>query len=770
MNLLRRIRTRLLAQSALTFAGGMLLALATPGSSYAQEGSTVKSIDVQYVGNQTVSPDRIRSSMSTRVGDKFSYAKIDEDVKSLYASGDIEKVKMLTDSVSGGVALIVVVQTRALYGGTEITGNTLIDDNKLAKKVDLSVNKPIDAGALETARTEMQEMYRKKGFSEATVTYRIGAPTAEGYSKVYYMVDEGTQGVLRDVQFVGNTAFSSAELKEEMTQKEKGFKSLFGNGGSTDPESLAQDVRSIEDKYRDNGYLNARVVNVSRMRVDAKYVDVIITIDEGETYMVDSLVINGVSTLSLQEDILPYLKTKAGETFAGNKLKDDIKLIDDQYGSRGYVEARVDPRLEDAGNGAVKVILDVTEGQFFRVGQIHIEGNEKTKDKVIRRELPLEPGQPFDTTKTDVTERRLNNMNYFANVEVLPYDTSYLDEKDLLIRVVEKPTGSINFGAGFSSIDSLTGFVEVQQTNFDIGNWKNFTGAGQRFRFSARVGSERKDISVSITEPWFLGNRLALTVEGYYRDLLFLSDQYDQSEVGAAVSLRKSVGEFTYVQGEVRGEQITVDAAPNASPAFLAEDGEFMKNTFGLTAVRDTRDNLFLPREGSKISAGFEFVGLGGDVDDSIFSASASQYFDLPYDAIVSLNARFARSSDGDNIFTRHFLGGANTLRGYDYRDVGPRDPVSGEVIGGKQSWNATAEVSVPVVEKIRVATFYDVGEVTDGPTGSIPGGVNSDWGLGLRLFILGNAPVRLDYAFPIQSDGFNDDGGRFQFTMGANF
>ena len=188
MNLLRRIRTRLLAQSALTFAGGMLLALATPGSSYAQEGSTVKSIDVQYVGNQTVSPDRIRSSMSTRVGDKFSYAKIDEDVKSLYASGDIEKVKMLTDSVSGGVALIVVVQTRALYGGTEITGNTLIDDNKLAKKVDLSVNKPIDAGALETARTEMQEMYRKKGFSEATVTYRIGAPTAEGYSKVYYMV------------------------------------------------------------------------------------------------------------------------------------------------------------------------------------------------------------------------------------------------------------------------------------------------------------------------------------------------------------------------------------------------------------------------------------------------------------------------------------------------------------------------------------------------------------------------------------------------------
>lgn len=770
MNFLRRIRMRRPASFLTLLAGVGLLTIAAPGDASAQEGSTIKSIDVQYVGNQTVSPDRILSSMSTQVGDKFSYAKIDEDVKSLYASGDVEKVKILSDSVSGGVALMVIVQTRALYGGVEITGNTLIDDSKLAKKVDLSVNKPIDAEVLETARTDMQEMYRKKGFSEATVTYRIGAPTAEGYSKVYYMIDEGTQGVLRDVQFVGNTAFSAAELKEEMSQKEKGFKSLFGSSGSTDAESLAQDVRAIEDKYRDNGYLNARVVNVSRKRVDAKYVDVIITIDEGGTYMVDSLAINGVSSISMQDDILPFLKTKAGDKFAGNKLKEDIKLIDDQYGSRGYVEARVSPRLEDAGNGAVKVILDVTEGNFYRVGQIHIEGNEKTKDKVIRRELPLEPGQPYDTTKTEVTERRLNNMNYFAAVEVMPLDTTYLDEKDLLIRVVEKPTGSINFGAGFSSIDSLTGFVEVTQSNFDIGNFKNFTGAGQRFRFSARVGSEHKDVNVSITEPWFLGHRLALTVEGYYRDLLFLSDQYDQTEVGAAVSLRKSVGEFTYIQGELRAEQITVDAEPNASPAFWMEDGEFMQNTFALTGVRDTRDNIFLPREGHKVSAGFEFVGLGGDVDDTIFTASASQYFDLPYDAIVSLNARFAQSSDGDHVFTRHFLGGANSLRGFDYRDVGPRDPVSGEVLGGNQSWNATAEVSVPVVEKIRVATFYDLGEVTDGPAGTIPGGVNSDWGVGLRLFILGTAPVRLDYAFPLQSDGFNDDGGRFQFTMGAQF
>jgi outer membrane protein insertion porin family len=736
----------------------------------AQEGAVVKSIDVQYVGNQTVAPERLLSHMSTRVGDKLSMTQIDEDVKSLYASGDVENVRILSDSASGGVALIVVAQTRAVYGGAQFVGNTLIETSKLENKVELKVNKPIDESVLQSAREEMQEMYRKKGFSESTVTYRIGAPTAEGYSTVIFTIDEGTQGVLRNIEFVGNTAFPAARLKEEMKQKEKGIATIFGKGGSTDAETLAQDVRAIEDFYRDNGYLNAKVVNVSRLRADAKYVDVILTIDEGQTYQVDSLAINGITVLNMQTDVLPYLKTAAGDSFAGNKLKDDIKLITDQYGSRGYADVRVNPRLEDSGSGAVRVVLDVTEGRPYKIGQVSIEGNHKTKDHVIRRELPMEPGQVYDTTKADVTERRLENMNYFSSVEVMPVDTSYLDEKDLLIRVVEKPTGTINFGAGFSSIDSLTGFFEVTQTNFDLFDWPSFTGAGQRFRLSVRAGSERKDASISITEPWFMGQRLALTTEAYYRDLLFLSPEYDQTSYGMAVSLRKSVGEFTYLVGDYRAEQVEIDADPNTSPAFLAEEGEFVKSSVGASVVRDTRDNVFLPREGNKASLGFEFAGLGGDVEDTILSASAAQYFTLPGDIIVSLNGEVNQSSDGDHVFTRHFLGGANNLRGFEFRDVGPRDPVSGEVLGGNRSWNGTIEVSAPVVEKIRAAAFYDVGEVSDGPAGSLEGGIHSDWGIGLRLFVLGSAPVRLDYAFPLQSDGFNDDGGRFQFTMGAQF
>jgi len=768
MNLPRFDRNHFLTRAFATLALGLII---VTGQAQAQEGAKVKSIDVQYVGSQTVAPERLLSHMSTRVGDKLTMAQVDEDVKSLYASGDVENVRILAEQVSGGVAVIVVAQTRAVYGGADFVGNTLIETSKLAGKVDLNVNKPIDEAVLQTAREEIQEMYRKKGFSEATVTYSIGAPTAEGYSKVLFTIDEGSQGVLRNLEFVGNSAFTAARIKEQMSQKEKSITTIFGKGGSTDPETLAQDVRAIEDFYRDNGYLNARVVNVSRVRVDAKFVDVVLTIEEGQTYQVDSIGITGITVLDMQNDVLPYLKTEAGQSFAGNKLKDDIKVITDQYGRRGYAEARVTPRLDDAGDGSVRVVLEVTEGRAYKVGQVHIEGNDKTKDHVIRRELPLEPGQMYDTTKTDVTQRRLENMNYFSNVEIMPIDTSYIDEKDLLIRVVEKPTGTVNFGAGFSSIDNLTGFFEVTQSNFDLFDWPSFTGAGQRFRFSVRAGSERTDASISITEPWLFGNRLAFTTELYYRDLLFLSDQYDQTNYGAALSLRKSIGEFTYLVGDYRAEQVQIDAEPTASPAFVAEEGDFFKSSLGASVVRDTRDNVFMPREGNKVSAGFEFAGLGGDVDDTIATISAAQYFTLPHDIIISLNGEFNNSTEGDHIFTRHFLGGANTLRGFDYRDVGPRDPVSGEVLGGKTSWYGTLEASIPVVEKIRFATFYDVGEVSDGPVGSIEGGLNSDWGVGLRLFVLGSAPVRLDYAFPLQTDTFNDeDGGRFQFTMGATF
>ena len=747
-----------------------MVTLAGVGVGQAQSGGkVVKAIDVEYVGSAAVAKDRILASMSTKVGDVLTPAKIDEDIKNLYASGDFENIRVLSKPSDGGVSLKLVVQARSMLGEVRFVGNSAFDSEKLTKQADLRVNRAIDETEVREGRDAILELYRKRGFPETTVSYQVSAPDRSGYSTVTYSVSEGGQAKLRDVTFVGNAVFTSAQLRKQMEQKTKSVLNPFAKEARIDDSTLETDIRSIEDHYQNNGYLGAHVVNVSRVRVEGgEEVDLVITINEGEAYTIGNVSVSGAQSLSVSDDITPYLKTKSGNAYSGEFLKEDIALIEDQYGLKGYADARVTPKLDPAGANAVSIVFVISEGRSYNVGQINIEGNTKTKDEVIRRELAIKPGEPFDKAKIEASRARLQNLNYFAAVDVMPVDTgSMIDEKDLVITVTEKPTGTINFGAGFSSIDNLVGFMEISQTNFDIGNWPSLTGGGQRFRLGVRVGTKRRDIQLSVTEPWFMGKRLALTGEAFYRDLLFLSDYYDQTTFGAGLSLRKPLGKFVYAEAGIRPQSIEISVDNNASEVLMEEQGDFFYNPFEFELVYDDRTDLFLPRQGRRLSAGVE-AGLGGDVDAVTFSATGAQHISLPGDTILNISGRYANVSNGDQIFTRQFLGGANNLRGFDYRDVGPKDE-NGEPLGGDEMWFVSAEYTFPILPKIRGAAFYDMGEVSGGP-GTFGGGVNSNWGFGVRLFMLGGAPIRLDYGIPIDSDPFNDGSGRFNFTIGYNF
>ncbi|MCC6883835.1 MAG: outer membrane protein assembly factor BamA [Verrucomicrobiales bacterium] len=732
-----------------------------------EEGQAVRQIDVQYIGSAAVSKERILSHVSTKVGDRVSQAKLDEDLKSLFKSGDVENASIFSEPVGGGVRLVFKVQTRSAMGNILFRGNSVLASTDLRGEVDLKSGDSIDEEALRKGRDGIQKKYTKRGYPETTVSYNVGAPNAQGFSDVTYTVSEGGRGVLRKVTFVGNKAFGAEELRKQMSQKEKGLLNIFSKKGQTDANSLESDIRAIENFYRDHGYLNARVLNASRVRADEKNVDLVITIDEGQPYHVGALKIEGIRVLSYDSEINPYLRTKAGSIYSGEALREDIRLIQDQYGVQGYADAVAVPRLDPSGGNQVDIVLQVSEGQRFKVREIHIEGNTKTLDEVIRRELSVSPGEDFNTAKVEAAQKRLMNMNYFSSVDVMPVEASYMNEKDLLIQVSEKPTGTINLGAGFSSIDNLVGFVELTQSNFDLWNRNGgFTGGGQRFRVSVRGGSQRKDAVISWTEPWFLDRPIALTVEAFYRDLNFLSDFYDQTQYGGSFGFRKSFTDSLWGRTEFRGQQVKIDADPNASESILAEDGSYLDTSISVEMAHDTRDSLFLPRSGHKLLAGVE--QSFGDLDTNTLNLEAAQYVTLPADIIVSVYGEAKFVNNDTPIFKRAFLGGANDLRGFHYRDVGPKDE-TGEPLGGDESWFITAEATVPVIDKVRFAAFYDVGQVSGGP-GTFGGGTNSDYGIGLRLFLLGPAPIKLDYAIPMQSDTFNDSSGRFNFTIGAQF
>ncbi|MEZ5327407.1 MAG: outer membrane protein assembly factor BamA [Verrucomicrobiales bacterium] len=755
--------------SAVSFVGTTLSANAQDAAPIVQE------ILVRYRGAKTVDESRILANMLTKVGDPLSTEVVEEDIKSLYLSGDVENVDIYAEDVAAGVRLIVEVQTRAQLSEVNFLGNSGISSDRLRRETELKVGQPVQDSKLQVAQGQLQELYRKKGFPDVGISYKVEDGPDSGFSRVTFMIDEGDKALLRSVRFQGNTHFTEAQLRKEMETGKFSFSKLIGRGRQADNDTLEQDVTKIQDFYRDNGYLNAAVSDVQRVKADDGKVDVVLTIAEGELYYVSSVNVSG-NTVYTVEQLVPAIQLEVGQPFSMKKMRTDVKTISDYYGSRGYHDASVNPRIDTAAGNQLLITYDIRENDKSFIRKINIDGNVKTSDEVIRRELAVVPGEALNTVKLDASRRRLENLGYFqepGGVEIFPVDSGVDDYKDINITLREKNTGTLNFGAGFSSIDNLVGFVDVTQTNFDLWNSPSFTGGGQKFRLGLKYGSKRRDFMLSLIEPWFMDQRLALGGEVFYRDINFLSDVYDQRQIGTAFSLRKPMGVNGSLKFEYKLQQVKIHNLDNdVSEAILSEEGEFLESQFAVDYNYDTRDSVFLPRRGHKFTASASGSGLGGDVKNWGLSAGLQKHWNLPYDSILSFegNVNVVDSFGGDPvpIFNRQFLGGANNLRGFDFREVGPKDE-NGEPLGGGTSAYMTAELTVPIIEKVRGALFYDVGFVNNDSFDFSTGDVNSNFGVGLRLF-LPVGPVRLDFGIPVQADEFNDSNGKFNFNIGYQF
>ena len=740
------------------------------------EGKTISEVAIRYNGPKTVDEARLRNFMATTAGQPYQTEKIDKDIKSLYESGLVEDVRFLAEPTGTGVKLVAEVTTRSEIGGVGFVGNSIFSDKKLAKETKLKSGGTLSDAAILEAKRNLEKYYQGYGYPDATVSYRMQPTGQKGVADLIFVVDEGAKNEVRDIRFEGNHVFSDVELRKNMKVKEKSFLSFLTKSGRFETGQLDEDLDSILDYYRSHGYLRASSPGIRREPVGDGRVDLVIPITEGEKYTVAGVGF-GKLTVFKSEELYPALTLTGGEAYSSKKMRADITMIRNYYGSRGYADATVSPDISDAGPNRVNIIYRVSEGSRFRVGTVRIEGNTKTKDKVIRREVPLKPGNWFNSVDLDTTKSRLTNLQYFSDVQA----TGVRSEggyRDVNILVEERKTGSVGVGVGFSSIDSIVGFVTLEQTNFDLFNPWSFTGGGQRFSMTLRAGSERSDFSVSLVEPWFLDRQLALGGELFFRDANYFSENYDQSNVGASVFLRRPLGPKGSVKLEYRLEQIgiEVESSVPATSAFRLEDGDYVRSALGLTYIYDSRDSNMLPREGEKFEIGTTFAGLGGDVQTFTVSAQGQKYWNLWRDSIFSLNGELAfvdsAGGDGVPIFERMFLGGGRTLRGFEFRDVGPRDAATGDVIGGQSLGFLSAEYTIPIIENIRAAVFYDTGFVNDGSWDPSPSDLYSDVGFGVRLKLpISPLPLALDYAIPVSSpDDEADQGGQFNFYLNYTY
>jgi outer membrane protein insertion porin family len=740
---------------------------------FGQAAPIVRSIDVQYVGPQTISKERILSQIRTKVGTPYSDAVVEQDIRGLYAAGGVQNVRIFGQPVENGVKVMVVVQTRAIVNEIEIDGATRLSAKKLRKKIDLKINSPLSEEKLEKGRQDIIDSYKGRGFNDVDVKYRVDADEARGTSRVVFTINEGTKAAISEIRFEGNEHFNQRILRKQMKTKGKTLIAFLDKSGRLDEAQLQQDLGSVREWYQNHGYIDVELKDVRREHTDGHMV-IVVPIVEGPEYHVGKITITGEKATT-GERIHALLKMKEGDVYSPKAVHDDAKAIADGYGAGGYVDLEVLPQGTPAGGRRIDVKYTINEGDRSFVQRINIIGNTRTKDKVIRREVLIAPGDVYNTVRVDTSKKRLDNLGYFAKVETYPEETGVAGRKDLTVQVEEKRTGALNFGAGFSTIDSLIGFAELTQGNFDIMNWPSFTGAGQKFRARVQIGNQRKDLVIGLTEPYFLDQRLSLGGEAFYREANFLSSVYDQRNYGFSIEARKPIGAFMSVGVAYRLEEIQIyNVATGVSPQIAEEEGSRLKSQITTSFVFDTRDNPFLTRRGQRITLTPYIAGgfLGGDTQTYGYDLEASQYFHLPWDTILLLNGEVATidtwgSGTRVPIFDRLFLGGSNNLRGFEFRDVGPRD-VHGEPLGGRSLARLTVEYTVPVIEKVRAAVFYDTGFVNSDAWDYGTNDIASDIGIGLRLD-LPIGPLRVDYGYPIQRDGRNG-GGKFNFNVGYQF
>jgi outer membrane protein insertion porin family len=751
---------------------------ATPSAQAQQQLPPVKSIEVQFVGPQSVSKEKILANMRTRVGRPYSKQVTEEDVRNLFATRNVTNVRIYGEPQGDGVKVIVLVQTKSTVSEVFITGNTRLKTTKIRDQIVTKAGDALSESTLNADKQKIIEYYQGKGYGDVDVIYRTEANEKAGTARVTFEVVEGVRTKINRVSFEGNTALSRKELMKVVTTRPKGLLNIFSStAGKLNSDQIEADREAIRALYQSKGYIDADVREPSVVRRDQK-VDVTFPIVEGQQYRVGKVSYSGARVLALDE-ITRNMRLKEGGIYSPQNLAADRRTLGDLYGAKGYLDLQVLATPTPGGSGIVNIEFRLDEGIQYYVDKVNVAGNTRTKDKVIRREMALAPGDVFNTVRMDASRQRLEQLKYFSKVDVRPAEPlmSLPGRRDVNIDVAETRTGSFNFGAGFSSIDNLLGFVELTQGNFDLAGWPRFQGGGQKFRLRAQYGTRRKDFVLALTEPYFLDQKLSLGGEIYYRDASYTSRVYDEERYGTAVYLRKPLNEFTAGRFEYRLENVGIkNFDDDVSETIRSEEGDQLKSQVSLGVTYDTRDKYYLPRRGHRVDAQVYLAGgfLGGDTEIYGLDIEASKYFLLPGDTILTIEGQIAGvdtwgSGDRVPIYDRLYLGGPNSLRGFSYRDVGPKDE-DGEPIGGKTLARFTIEYTFPIAQSVRGAVFYDVGFVNSGSWDFNTGNVNSDVGIGLLLELPAIGPIRIDYGIPLQADEDNDSGGKFQFNVGYKF
>ena len=784
-NPVRRVACFLFALFYL-FAGGAMSLQAQPSAlAGAQEGAPafkVGSIAVKFAGSANVSEQVVRANMQVREGGDLDDTMLDRDIRSLYKTGLFEFIEIKREAVDGkSFNLVIEITPKYRVLAIRYEGNKKVKGTRLEKEIKTKPNTALDERLVKEDSEKIREYYQKSGYNQISVTYTIERDRATGFGTIIFKIKEGSKVKISDVRFVGNTTLKPRSLKSQMEYKKWWMFSWLTGSGRFKDDQFDDDLDKLRDYYREEGYLDVEISqdNVIFAYPTPEKLVLTINITEGRQYRLGEISFKG-NKLFTSALLKRVARQKSGVVFVPSKLDKDVERLEDFYGKDGYLDTRVRlVRKPNVNTGNIDIEYGITESEKFNVESVVIEGNAKTKSTVIVRELVLGPGDVFSTVLMKISKLRLENTRFFEDVNVTPQETNIPGRRNMRIAVKEGRTGNLTFGAGFSSLERATIFAEISQSNFDIFNRRSlFQGDGQKFRLRMQLGSQSSEVVLSFEEPWLFQKQLALGFSIFRTSSDYNSSYYSQIETGGEIYLRKRL--FELVEGKLSYTYQIIDiqnVSSSASSYISSLSGRNTVSKLGFQLLRDTRDKIINTTSGNRVEINTDLAGgpLGGTDNFYRFEFRGSQFFPI-FETQAQVLALIARAGVIQNFgdskqlqyYNSFYLGGPYTLRGFENREVGPRDEF-GEPIGGKSYGFFSAEYSIDIVSPIRFALFYDGGFVNKGAYDFNPLSYNDNFGFGLRLFVAG-APLSLDFGIPITGTKENKKGNQFNFSFGTRF
>ncbi len=738
------------------------------------------------------------STIQTRRGAEFSPATLTADIAALYKTGSFSDIQTSsTTAEDGSIKLLFVVTPKKTITALAVEGNKAYKSKSLLRLLKHPLDIPLDDAMLAADRVALLEKYRGGGYYGSTVTSRLTDHEDEATATLTYVIQEKSRAKLKGVRFEGNTAFTEAELGADLMTKRAWWRYIFRFGNYFNDQYLQYDQDKLRELYATKGYLDFSVEEVVLDYNERQnWVTPVFKLYEGKPYKIGKVSMKG-SKLFTPEELLAKSKARGGDTYSSTVANQDLIAMRREYEVLGYSDLRFVPAQDlNRETQTVDIEYRVEEGLPSRVRDILIVGNEITQDRVVRRELAIQPGDLTDAGKINLSKQRLKNLEYFETVDIFPVATPVPDLKDLRIDLQEKRTGAVSLGAGFSSEDSVLGFLEFTESNFDLRRLFNWPpkGAGQRFRTYVGIGSEVQNISISLVEPALFDRNLELSTD------FFLStryeDEYDERHLGGSVMLSWPVAftlpgtkhiEYWRMGIGLRAEQVRIsdidddpyedffDYSKDAVKYSIHEDkGNHFANRLILRMSRDTRDRFRFPTKGSRVMLESELVtaALGSYSNYARFHAGGDKYLPVVQDFTlkIGLDAWAATHISGDDIriFDRYFGGGYGTIRGFKRRDVSPVN-YNENPVGGLTMLMGTVELFKPVKDFMYVSVFSDIGNTWWDSFDADLSELNMSVGVGIQFIAL---PIRLDYGYPVKTSGEHLDGksGRFHFNIGYSF